>query len=221
MNILNIAAHPDDELLGQGGTIARHALAGDRVTTLIVCEGSTVRYGQDAAAEIESHARDAGRILGVPDVRFLGLPEQGLDGLRLIEVARRLEPLVSELAPEIVYTHSAADLNRDHRVLLEAVLVATRPYAAPSVREIWMCETASSSEWGGPPLLAPFQPQMYVDIGGTLDRKIRALECYEREVRPWPHPRSARAIRARAEYWGSHAGFPAAEPFQLVRARRA
>jgi LmbE family N-acetylglucosaminyl deacetylase len=221
LNILNIAAHPDDELLGQGGTIARHVLAGDRVTTLIVCEGSTVRYGRDVSQEIETQARSASRVLGVSDVRFLGLQEQGLDGLRLIDVARPIEQVVAEAQPEIVYTHSAADLNRDHRVLLEAVQVATRPYAAPSVREIWMCETASSTEWGGPPLLAPFHPQLYVDISGTLDLKIRAFECYEREVRPWPHPRSARALRARAEHWGSHAGLQAAEPFQLVRARRA
>ena len=220
MNVLNVAAHPDDELLGQGGTIARHAQAGDRVTTLVVCEGSSVRYDSSADAGIEAASRRASEVLGVHDVRFLGMPEQGLDGFSLIEIARRIEEIVSELRPNIVYTHAAADINRDHRVLLEAVLVATRPYSAPCVRELWLFETASSTEWGGPPLLGAFQPSLFVDISSTLELKIRAFDQYEREARPWPHPRSARAIEARARYWGSLVGCEAAEPFQAVRLRR-
>lgn len=220
MRVLNIAAHPDDELLGQGGTIARHALQGDHVTTVIVCDGSAVRYGTDTAAQIAEDSRKANEILGVKDLRMLGMPEQAMDTLSLIEVNRKLEELVAEVLPEIVYTHAPADVNRDHRILMEAVLVATRPYSAPSVREVWLCETSSSTEWGGPPLLPAFQPQLYVDITETLDRKVRALECYQREVRPWPHPRSPEALRARAQYFGSQVGCAAAEPFQLLRLLR-
>jgi len=220
MNVLNIAAHPDDELLGQGGTIARHARAGDRVTTLIVCEGSSVRYDAGSAPEIEAQSREAAEILGVADLRFLRMPEQGLDTLSLIEVSRKFEAVIAELQPELVYTHAAADLNRDHRILMEAVQVATRPYAAPSVRELALFETSSSTEWGGEPLLPRFQPHLFVDITATLELKVRALQCYRREVRPWPHPRSAQAIRARAQYWGSQVGVEAAEPFQIVRMRR-
>lgn len=220
MNVLNVAAHPDDELLGQGGTLALHARAGDRVTSLIVCEGASVRYGQDSVPEVESDGRGANEILGIRDVRFLGLPEQGLDRTSLIDLCRKLEEAVAEVRPEFVYTHAATDLNRDHRIILEAILVATRPYAAPSVREIWLFDTSSSTEWGGPPMLPPFEPHLYVDISSTLDLKVRALECYRRELRPWPHPRSAEGIRTRARYWGSHAGCEAAEPFQAVRLRR-
>jgi LmbE family N-acetylglucosaminyl deacetylase len=111
-------------------------------------------------------------------------------------------------------------LNRDHRILLEAVLVASRPYAAPSVREVYLFETLSSTEWGGAPSLPTFLPQRFVDIGKTLDLKTRALECYSREVRTWPHPRSAPGVRVRAQYWGSQVGMEAAEPFQVVRVLR-
>jgi LmbE family N-acetylglucosaminyl deacetylase len=217
---LNIAAHPDDELLGQGGTVARHARAGDRVTSVIVCDGSAVRYGKDVVHEIEAASREAGKVLGVADLRMLGLPEQGLDTLSLIEINQKIEALIEDVRPEIVYTHGPSDINRDHRAILEAVLVATRPFSAPSVREVWLYETASSTEWGGPPLLPPFEPQMFVDITETLELKVRALECYRREVRPWPHPRSAEGIRARARYFGSLAGYEAAEPFRLVRLLR-
>jgi len=220
LNVLNIAAHPDDELLGQGGTMARHVRAGDRVTSVIVCEGSSVRYGGESAGEIEADSRKANGVLGVTDLRFLHLPEQGLEDLRLIEINRSIEAILREVQPEVVYTHAATDINRDHRILLEAVLVATRPYAALSVREIWLFETSSSTEWGGSPLLPAFQPHLFVDIAGTLDRKVQAFECYRREVRPWPHPRSPQAIRARSQYWGSVIGVEAAEPFQVVRMRR-
>ena len=220
MKVLNIAAHPDDELLGQGGTIARHGRAGDRVTSVIVCDGSAVRYGKDAAREIEVASREASKALGVTDLRMLGLPEQGLDTLSLIEINQKIEALIDDVRPEIVYTHGPSDINRDHRAILEAVLVATRPFSAPSVREVWLYETASSTEWGGPPLLPSFEPQMFVDITETLELKVRALECYTREVRPWPHPRSAEGIRARARYFGSLVGYEAAEPFRLVRLLR-
>lgn len=220
MRVLNIAAHPDDELLGQGGTVARHARAGDQVTSVIACDGSAVRYGKEAAHEIEGASREANKILGITDLRILGLPEQGLDTLSLIEINRKIEAVIEDVRPEVVYTHGPSDINRDHRALLEAVLVATRPFAAPSVREVWLYETASSTEWGGPPLLPSFEPQMFVDITDTLDLKVRALECYEREIRPWPHPRSGEGIRARARYFGSLVGYTAAEPFHLVRALR-
>jgi LmbE family N-acetylglucosaminyl deacetylase len=190
------------------------------VTTLIVCEGSTVRYGGEFTQEIESESRRANEILGIDDLRFLRLPDQGLDSMSLIDISRRIEEVVAEIQPEAVYTHSSSDLNRDHRIVMEAVMVATRPFAAPSVREVWLFETSSSTEWGGPPLLPPFQPQLFVDITATLEIKIKALECYRREIRTWPHPRSAKGTRARAQYWGSQAGFEAAEPFEAIRLLR-
>jgi LmbE family N-acetylglucosaminyl deacetylase len=220
MNVLNVSAHPDDDLLGQGGTLARHVRAGDHVVSLIACEGASVRYDQEAMAAIEAAGRSANEILGVQDLRFLRLPEQALETRPLIDICREIEQVISETQPEVVYTHSAADVNSDHRILLEAVLVATRPFAAPSVREVWLFETASSTEWGGPPLFGTFQPHLFVDIGETLDLKVQALECYTREIRDWPHPRSPEGLRARARHWGSQAGFEAAEPFQAVRLLR-
>jgi LmbE family N-acetylglucosaminyl deacetylase len=220
VNVLNIAAHPDDELLGQGGTLARHVREGDRVTSVIVCEGASVRYAPESTAEIEFQSRRAAEILGVQDLRFLRLPEQKLETMPLIEITVGLEAIVSEIKPEIVYAHASSDLNRDHRILTEATLVATRPYAAGWVREVLLFETPSSTEWGGSPTLPPFVPTLFVDIAGTLELKVKAFECYRREVRPWPHPRSGRALRERAHVWGALAGYEAAEPFQVLRTRR-
>jgi LmbE family N-acetylglucosaminyl deacetylase len=148
------------------------------------------------------------------------LPDQRLDTLSLTDIVREIDGVLAGLDPEIVYTHFGGDINRDHRILTEAVLVATRPYSAPSVREILMFETPSSTEWGSETLIPTFNPTVFVDVGPTLERKIEAFLHYTKEVRDFPHPRSAEALRDRARYWGSLVNRPAAEPFALVRSLR-
>jgi LmbE family N-acetylglucosaminyl deacetylase len=143
-----------------------------------------------------------------------------LETLPLCEVTKRVESLIAEWQPELIYTHSHADINRDHKILTEAVLVAARPYAAPSVKEILMFETPSSTEWGSPVLSAPFQPNVYVDVSAFIEKKIQAFSCYSAEVRDYPHPRSLCALTDRARYWGSVINRPAAEAFVLVRSTR-
>jgi len=133
---------------------------------------------------------------------------------------REVERLVEEFRPEIVYTHFGGDINRDHQVLAEAVLVAVRPYAAPSVREVLMFETSSSTEWSSAQISPVFQPNAFVEIGETLERKVEAFLCYSAEVRDYPHPRSGQALRDRAHYWGSIANRAAVEPFVVVRSFR-
>jgi LmbE family N-acetylglucosaminyl deacetylase len=220
VNVLVIAAHPDDELLGAGGTVARHAANGDRVKLAVMCEGVSLRYNPEWDAQVRKQASEAARILGVDDIVMGDLPDQRLETIPLQEVATKIERLIADCQPEVIYTHYAGDINRDHQVLAEAVLVAARPYSAPSVKEILMFETPSSTEWSSPTLTTPFQPNVYVDIEKFLQRKIDAFSCYTAEVRPFPHPRSPEALADRARYWGSLINRRAAEAFVMVRSTR-
>jgi len=220
VKVLVVAAHPDDELLGVGGTIASHVAKGDQVRVAVMCEGFSSRYNPDWDGEVRKQANEAARILGVTDLVLGNLPDQQLETLLLCDVAKKIGQLIEESQPELVYTHFAGDINRDHRILTEAVLVAARPYSAPLVKEILMFETPSSTEWGSPPLTTSFQPNVYVDISEFLDRKISAFSCYSAEVRESPHPRSLQALADRARYWGSVINRRSAEAFVLVRSTR-
>lgn len=217
MKVLVVACHPDDELLGAGGTVAKHAADGDEVVLAIVCEGISMRYDPVRHEEVRRQAAEAGAILGAAEVVHADLPDQKLDTLPISDVIGVVEGLVTRFTPEVVYTHFGGDVNRDHQVLAEAVLVAARPYAAPGVREILMFETPSSTEWSSPSVLPAFQPSVFVDVSTTLEKKVEAFLRYTAEVRPWPHPRSPEALRERARHWGSLVNRKAAEPFVPVR----
>ena len=179
-----------------------------------------MRYAPERYDEVACQSRRAAEILGVSDLRLLDYPDQRLDTVPVSEIAGRIERIIGEFQPDIVYTHSTRDLNRDHRTLTEAVLIACRPYSAPSVREILMFETPSSTEWGTSQLFPAFEPVVFVNVEEFIEIKIEAFCCYTAEVRPYPHPRSPEAIRERARYWGSQVNRRAAEPFALVRGLR-
>lgn len=218
MRILVVAAHPDDETLGVGGTVAMHVEQGHHVQLAILCGGGSLRYSQERGPQARDEARKAAEILGVTDLVIRDLPDQRLETLPISEVAGEIETLVKSLRPDVIYTHFCGDINRDHRVLTEAVMVAARPYAAPFVREILMFETPSSTEWGQ--LSPAFQPTIFVDITPALERKMKAFSCYSAELCAEPHPRSLSALRERAHYWGSLVNRQAAEPFVSVRSLR-
>lgn len=220
MNVLVVAAHPDDEILGVGGTVASHVAKRDRVRLAVMCEGVSSRYSPERDSEIREQATQAAGILGVTDLVLGNLPDQKLDTLPLSDVVKQVEQLMADLPPDVIYTHFAGDINRDHRVLAEAVLVAARPYSAPSVKETLMFETPSSTEWSSPSLTPRFEPNVYVDVSEFLERKIRAFTCYTAEVRQFPHPRSPEALVNRAHYWGSLVNRRCAEAFVLVRSAR-
>jgi LmbE family N-acetylglucosaminyl deacetylase len=211
-SVLVIAAHPDDELLGCGGTVALHARAGDQVTSVIVCEGESLRYGPAGVGQSD-HTRQAADVLGVQDVRALGLPDQRLDTFTLTEIITPLEKVVREVRPQIVYTQFGGDANQDHEILFRALLIATRP-TEEYLRAVYAFDTASSTEWGYP---RTFVPDTWVDISTTLETKIDAMSRYESEVRPYPHPRSLDALRHRARAWGNQVCMDAAEVFMTVR----
>jgi len=217
MKVVALAAHPDDELLGLGGTLARHADAGDEVVAVIASEGASSRYAAGADSTLMASARAAARVLGLRDVRFLGLPDQRLDEPPILEIIRPIEGALRELAPDIVYVHHWGDLNRDHRVVHEATLVACRPVGDAYPRAVYCFETPSSSEWAAPDPQSCFAPNRFVDVTATIERKLEAMRCYETELRPAPHPRSIDALRTRAAYWGQTVGLAFAEPFVTLR----
>jgi LmbE family N-acetylglucosaminyl deacetylase len=220
-DILVIAAHPDDEVLGCGGTIARHAAAGDRVRVVIVAEGITSRRAEtDAAGALEAlhaAARRASARLGVHELVLEGLPDNRLDGVDRLDVIHRIEARIAAWRPSVVYTHHAGDVNVDHQVLHHAVLTACRPQPGHPVERLLLFETPSSTEWQLPGSAPPFQPHWFVDIEATLPLKLEALGAYASEMRDWPHPRSYAAVEHLARWRGASAGLGAAEAFMLGR----
>lgn len=222
---LIIAAHPDDEVLGCGGTAARLARQGVEVYIAILGEGLTSRHAERSETDpadlkaLHDASRRAAERLGARDLFSYELPDNRFDTVPLLDIIKIVERLIGRLRPDAVYTHHEGDLNIDHSVVHRAVLTATRPAGSP-VRELYAFEVLSSTEWAFGRCGAAFQPNIFYDITDTLEAKIAAMELYHSEVRPFPHPRSSAALEATARRWGSVAGFPAAEAFELIRALR-
>lgn len=222
--VLVLAAHPDDEVLGVGGTIARHAAAKDHVHIVIAAEGATSR---DATRKVsarkkeidalQSTARNAVRILGAKSVRFLGLPDNRCDSVDRLDVVKAVEAAITELRPSIVYVHHAGDVNIDHRILHEAAITASRPQPKHCVKRLLAFETASSTEWAPPPSFATFQPTVFVDISQQWPKKQAALRAYRSEMRSWPHARSIQAVEHLGRWRGATVGLEMAEAFVLLR----
>jgi LmbE family N-acetylglucosaminyl deacetylase len=217
--VLVCAAHPDDEVLGCGATIAKHARAGDSVHVLILAEGSTSRAqtraeGDAAAVEsLKTVARAANEVLGAASVDFAGFPDNRMDGIERLEVAKVVEQAVARHRPAIVYTHFPSDVNVDHGRVNEAVVVATRPTPGHPVRTVLFFEVPSSTEWRPAPGAHPFAPTWFVDVSETIDTKLAALREYATEMRPFPHPRSYEAVHHLARWRGATVGVAAAEAF--------
>lgn len=215
--VLVVGAHPDDEILGVGGTLAQHVRDGDEVHAVVVADGATSRYRGDMVSVLADSAARAAKVLGLASLRMEGLPDQRLDALPLVEVTQTIEAIVDEVRPRFVYTHFPGDVNADHGVVAKATWVASRPYVAPYLHRFAVFETPSSTEWAWPTDGTGFTPCLFVDITATLEQKLAAMDCYESELRPYPHPRSDQALRERAAGWGSKVGRAAVEAFQVLR----
>jgi LmbE family N-acetylglucosaminyl deacetylase len=216
VTVVVVVAHPDDEILGAGGTLARHARTED-VHAVVLSEGATSRYAADAVGALEKAGRRAAQRIGFATVRFEQLPDQRLDAVPLIEVTQLVEGILDELAPDVVYTHFPGDVNADHGVVARATWTACRPYRRPGLRRLAAFETPSSTEWAWPMPGTALRPTVFVDVTDTLPAKLAAMECYPSELREYPHPRSLRALSERAAHWGSVCGLGYAEPFVLLR----
>lgn len=217
--ILVVAAHPDDEILGCGGSMRAHRTAGHAVRTVIVAQGLAAR-GAIGEAELEAHrtaARQANARVGVDQVIFGDFPDNAMDTVALLTVAKFIEAQIRDFQPDTIYTHHPHDLNVDHRVVSQAVATACRAQPGAGVDTILFFEVASSTEWQLDPTGAAFVPNWFVEISTCLDDKIQALSEYAHEMRPWPHTRSYEAVRHLAHWRGATVGVEAAEAFVLAR----
>ena len=219
MKILTVAAHPDDETLGAGATMALHAARGDEVWVLVLTDGVGSRHGK--AEQQLACLRRACDVLGVKRLVLGGLPDQRLDTLPLLDVLGPVERCIEELAPDVVLTHFIEDLNQDHRIVSRATMVAARPLPGQPVRRLLCFEVPSSTEWAPPFPGCVFAPDVFVDASTSLATKLAAMSAYAdtylNEVRPWPHPRSLEALEAFARRHGASVGLEAAEAFMQVR----
>jgi N-acetylglucosamine malate deacetylase 1 len=219
--VLVVVAHTDDEVLGCGGTIARHVDDGDAVYGIFIADGVSSRMdaNQTDLATRNEAAENARIILGIKENFYLGLPDNRMDSIPLIDVVQKLEQIIDRLKPNIVYTHHHSDLNVDHQIAHQAVLTACRPVPGSGIQSIYTFEVMSSTEWAAP-MSKPFVPDHYVEISYYLSTKNNALKAYELEMREAPHSRSFQHLEALARHRGHSVGVTAAEAFATVRTIR-
>jgi N-acetylglucosamine malate deacetylase 1 len=215
--ILVIAAHSDDEALGCSGVIARHVTEGDNVHLLFMTDGVASRSGRRDDEKRLTSAQDAAQILEVSSFTNLNFPDNRMDSIPLLDIVKEVENKITELQPEIIYTHHIGDLNIDHQITHKAVITACRPQPDFCVKEIYAFEVLSSTEWNTPGV-AVFSPNVFIDITDYIDIKKQVLEVYSEEMHQPPHSRSIdNALRLNA-LRGNSVGVDYAEAFVLIRA---
>lgn len=215
--VLVIAPHPDDEVLGCGGTIARIAAEGGRVDVAVVTRGQPPAYTQDMIAGVRGEAEAAHRRLGVAGTHWLDQPAAQLAETPHSQLNAALGGLVRELAPDTLFIPFVGDMHLDHQLIFLSALVAARPHQAAYPRAILAYETMSETNWNAPYVTPGFVPQVFVDISDTLDAKLEAMSLFGSQLRAFPHERSLEALRALAILRGTTVHRPAAEAFVLVR----
>ena len=217
-NILVVAAHPDDEVLGCGGTILKHVENGDSVHLVFMADGVGSRNGSFDAefAERKKFMEKASLLLGVKSTTCLGFPDNRMDSMTLLDVVQPLEKVINTIRPEIVYTHHVGDLNIDHQITHKAVMTACRPIPSSTIKEIYAFEVLSSTEWQTPDQ-NPFTPNVFNDVTDFVEQKHSALCAYEHEMRPAPHSRSFENVVNLMKLRGNSLGANYAEAFILIR----
>ena len=226
MNILVVAAHPDDEILGVGGTIAKHIEKGDKVWALILGEGQVSRFAKpehgieidEILQELRKDTITSAGIIGFEEVFFEQISDNRFDSVDLLDIVKIVESYVRKIEPAVIYTHHGGDMNIDHQLTYKAVLTATRPMAGCPVKTIYAFETVSSTEWNFAYGDEAFTPNVFVHLTKEqLQRKLDAMAAYRSELCEFPHPRSLKMLEAVATRWGGVCGAPYAEAFELVR----
>ena len=217
--VLVIAAHPDDEVLGAGGTIAWHSkINNDEVYVLILTEGCSSQYknNKEMIVQKRNEAKKANSLLGVKELFSENLPDMKLDSLLHIKINEIIEKYVKKLQPDIVFTHHP-DINKDHSLIFESTMVALRPVPDSPTKKVLLYAPVSSTEWSAPFSGNYFIPNVFYDTTDTLDLKLKAFSCYKSELRDFPHPRSLEAIKIYTQKTGISVGLQAAEHFMLIR----
>ena len=211
-NVLVIAAHPDDELLGSGGTLKKLINHGYKVITVIFAKGR-----KEEEDHIKQAVLKANKHLGIEEIIFLEYPNLLLETFPLHVINKEIESLVAKYEPSMIFTHHYGDINMDHQILFQAVLTAARPLPGRNPIELLCFETVSSSEWSQHTNDKSFKPNYYVDITDTIDVKLESLQFYDVEMRPFPHPRSYKGVQHLAQVRGMTVGVEHAEAFEIIR----
>jgi LmbE family N-acetylglucosaminyl deacetylase len=218
MKVLVVAPHPDDEVLGVGGTLHRLAAAGHAVTVAIATKGWAPLFPDSQVAQVRAEAQAAADILGVRRLRFMDLPVTRLNELPRSEVNAAFDRLFAEEQPDWALLPHPGDRHEDHRQCFAAAMVATRPVAGrPTPRRILCYETVSETHWAAAGLEPAFAPHVWLDVSDHLEAKLAAMRAYASQVRPAPDARSLEAVRALAVWRGTVVGMKAAETFMVVR----
>jgi len=219
MRILVIAAHPDDEVYGMGGTIAKLSGKGHDVFTLIVTEGCSTQYKDQThlIEEKKDQARKANTILGVKEVIFGDLPDMRLDTLEHIKINAIIEKAIEDIKPSVVYTHFYGDVNKDHGCVFESTMVAVRPVSSQCVREVYCYQVPSSTEWAANIAQNTFIPNTFEEVSAYYDKKQQSILVYTSEIREYPHPRSPEVVKVYDEALAKRNGLELAEGFMLIR----
>lgn len=218
MRILCVVAHPDDEVLGCGATIAKHVEAGDQVLVFVLGDGVSSRLGYTKADMLRRRlqAHKAADKLGV-ELNMLDWSDQRIDARPFLDLVRDVEKAIDKFKPDVIYTHNPHDLNLDHELVARAVVTACRP-GKTTAKRILAFEIPSSTECLPPACGRPFEPNVFVEVETRhMERKLTALMCYQDEVRPFPNGRSGVAVKALAQWRGVCAGVMEAESFMLIR----
>ena len=218
--VLIVCAHPDDEVIGMGGTIAKHTLLGDDVRVIFMANGVSSREFADDNESIDERrkaAKKAGAILGIQKLIFNEFYDNKMDAHDLLDIIKSIESVIKSYQPSVVYTHHGGDLNIDHRLTYQAVMTACRPAPGFCVKEIYAFEVLSSTNWAFGQNMNQFVPSYFVDISQTVEAKMQALEAYTEEILPYPHSRSFEAIKALSMFRGTTTGFQFAEAFFIER----
>ena len=209
MNILVIAAHPDDEVLGMGATIKKLS-KNHKIFLCVVSEGASAQYSKKKMIEIRKNAcKKSGKLLGISKFYFLNFPDAKLDSIPQLEINQNLEKIISEVSPVVVYTTPSNDLSKDHRIVFESTLVATRPMSS-SVKQIFSYELPGLR-------MKSFDPVFYENVKSEIQFKIKALKIYSSEVESFPHPRSIKSVENLSIQRGIESGLDNAEGFELIR----
>jgi LmbE family N-acetylglucosaminyl deacetylase len=228
MNVLVIGAHPDDEILGPGGTLVKHKMNGDDIYSCILCEHVTARKNKPEHKEFLKQVHEAANIIGIKDTMFFDFPNIKMNVIPMLDLVQSIEKSIVKFKPEVVYTHHVGDLNDDHKIVFNATMAAIRlperrnikELPTNLIKEVLCYEVPSSTEWSAPLPEFVFRPNVFVNINETFELKIKAIQQYVEIVKEYPHPRSIENLEALAKYRGAQSGFGLAEAFMLVRGLR-
>lgn len=216
--ILVVAAHPDDEVLGCGGTIAKHISKKDKVFVIFMANGVGSRnlVSKKDLKDRMTSSKLAKNILGITSCYHLNFPDNKMDSIPLLKIVQKLELMIKKINPEIIYTHHAGDLNIDHKITNAAVMTACRPLPNSSIKQIYGFEILSSTEWATP-LESSFKPTFFNDFSKFKKKKIEAIKAYNSEMRNEPHSRSIKHVEILAQHRGYSIGVELAEAFEVYR----